>query len=308
MLYKNKMPQTRSGILLEDCLEIVWLRKIFPDINFIKMTSSLPISCIKHYKDSGAIPLIVYSDISMLLFAKLTTFFSKHMVPFEVIHLSDEYGRDNLSWYNLEFCRKIYRNYVAPRGFEEFPQKEKVWIFPIGPLVMAQNSHETLPTISERPYAWSFAGRTIATQRHIWIQRLLQYNPFYLYLFTEFMDKNMKLSDAYIQTLKTAKFVPILAGANLETYRLYEALEFGAIPLYIRQADDDIYFRYLQILFPDILDISEPSSIFNLNIEELELYRQKLLICWNKIKSAPFVSLTDLENTVRTKSIVGHVN
>jgi hypothetical protein len=286
-------PRQRTGVILPDCLEIFWIKKIFSDVNFVKMTSTIPAYCLRLYRESGSTPLIVYSEVSMLIFAKLTTFLTKHTVPFEVVHISDEYGLDNLSWYNLEYCTRIYRNYLAPRSLDEFPMKEKVWIFPLGPIVTCFPDIET-PPIRGRHYIWSFAGRTNATQRLSIVEKLKQYEPNDLYLFENFQDSNMKSPKDYMESLVTSKFIPILPGSNLETFRLYEALEFGAIPLYIRQNGDDLYFAFLRKLFPDILDISEPSSLFSQTDAELEIYKGKLCESWRQVKKHPFIPLMEI--------------
>jgi hypothetical protein len=40
-----------------------------------------------------------------------------------------------------------------------------------------------------------------------------------------------------------SRFIPCPGGVNPETYRFYEALECGCIPLYVRQGNDGLYFE-----------------------------------------------------------------
>jgi hypothetical protein len=42
----------------------------------------------------------------------------------------------------------------------------------------------------------------------------------------------------YIELMKEVQFAPCPAGGSAETYRLYEALEVGAIPILVRQSPD----------------------------------------------------------------------
>jgi hypothetical protein len=42
----------------------------------------------------------------------------------------------------------------------------------------------------------------------------------------------------YITTMKDTQFAPCPAGGSAETYRLFEALETGAIPVLVRQSSD----------------------------------------------------------------------
>lgn len=293
MLYKNK--GMRAGILLNTakCLEICWITKIFPDIEFHDWKQINPQSFIKLCRENNVYPIIVRGDYSSIEFAKITQFFCKNKITFETIHLSDEYGSDDLSWYRLEYCSKIYRNYIFPRSIAEFPTKEKVSIMPLGPLIY--NSTESSgPALKDRKYAWSFAGRTNTTYRPWMFDDLKKYEPYDLYLFGDFMDSSKKSGEEYAKMLKESKIIPILPGANLETFRLYEALEFGAIPLYTRVEGDELYFTFLRKLFPDILNIQTPAELFELHPDKLEEYRNKLFKSWENVKRSPFISLVDL--------------
>ena len=50
----------------------------------------------------------------------------------------------------------------------------------------------------------------------------------------------------YLPIMALSKFVPCPAGNNPETFRHYEALEVGAIPLIVRQKNSEIDFlKYL---------------------------------------------------------------
>jgi hypothetical protein len=45
-------------------------------------------------------------------------------------------------------------------------------------------------------------------------------------------------------------FVPCPKGQNVETFRFWEALEHGAIPIYIRNDGDEQYFKYISCNLP----------------------------------------------------------
>jgi hypothetical protein len=74
-------------------------------------------------------------------------------------------------------------------------------------------------------------------------------------------------------------------GMNPETFRLYEALELGAIPLYVRQEGDEMYFKYLSNMLP-ILNVESWEYASKLmghminNPELMEKYRDNLLRGW----------------------------
>jgi hypothetical protein len=39
--------------------------------------------------------------------------------------------------------------------------------------------------------------------------------------------------------------MPCPRGNNIECFRLWEALEHGAIPLYVREPDDELFFEFI---------------------------------------------------------------
>lgn len=289
----------RLGICMDELLEISWLQRIFSDTEFHVWSPHVAKKSIELYKKTGTIPIIVRIDKNCLKFVKLTIQFQKLDIPFEIIHLSDEYGADDLSWYDLPNLTRIYRNYIYPRSPDEFPVKvrDKIIIFPLGPLVFNTGT-DILPSISSRPLMWSFAGRKTVTTRELTIDTFRKFQPYDLHLYEHFMDGGKKTQQEYINTLIKSKCIPILGGSNLETFRLWEALEFGAIPIYLRYDDgihkDTEYFNFLRKLLPDLKDTATPNSIFELSGDEMEQYRQSLMKSWQNAKKAPFVPLLEI--------------
>ena len=82
---------------------------------------------------------------------------------------------------------------------------------------------------------------------------------------------------------------------------MWEALEFGAIPVYLRcrnqYVDDTMYFDFLRKLLPELKDTSTPEDVLNMPPEKMEAYRQSLMKSWQNTKKNPFVSLDDLCGT-----------
>jgi len=295
----------RFGICMDYPLEISWLQRIFPDTEFQAWSPQVARRSIELYNKNGTTPIIIRIDKNCLKFVKLTIQFQKLNIPFEIIHLSDEYGADDLSWYELPNLTRIYRNYIYPRSPNEFPAKvrDKIYVFPLGPLVFNTGTDtgtgtDALPPISSRPLMWSFAGRKAVTTREFTIDAFRKFQPHELHLYEHFMDGGKKTQQEYIDTLIKSKCIPILSGSNLETFRLWEALEFGAIPIYLRYDDgahkDTEYFNFLRKLLPDLKDTTTPDSIFELSTDEMEQYRQSLMKSWQTAKKAPFVPLLEI--------------
>ena len=303
------VPPPRIGILLcNDNLELSWIKKIFPDVAFMKMCQEIFAESMRRYRRLGdaaaaaGVPVIVLSSEPNVEFAKLTTIYARNGILFDIIHLSDEYGTDgmdDLTWYAHENCRRIYRNYIYPRTLEQFPVKsrEKVFVFPLGPLVFRDRDLQqgaTVPTLESRELAWSFAGRVKYTHREDEIRPYQAFGPNELFFFPYFLDKGAKSRNNYIESLLKSQCIPILRGSNLETFRLYEAVEFGAVPIYLRADGDGLYFRFLRALFQTIKDICDPGEILKIPASELQEYADSLMKSWEEVKKAPFIPLLNL--------------
>ena len=100
----------------------------------------------------------------------------------------------------------------------------------------------------------------------------------------------MTKQDQYLSVLGNSKFCPILRGNNIETFRLYEALEAGTIPLYVRQLGDDAYWALhsskLGLLELETWKAATMVIQTFLNYpDEGEKYRIKIYDAWQRWKS-----------------------
>jgi hypothetical protein len=50
--------------------------------------------------------------------------------------------------------------------------------------------------------------------------------------------------------LLNSKFIPCPRGQNAETFRFWEALEHGSIPIYVRSPGDTLYVEFLTTHMP----------------------------------------------------------
>jgi hypothetical protein len=76
---------------------------------------------------------------------------------------------------------------------------------------------------------------------------------------------------------------------NPETFRFYEALELGAIPLYVRQEGDELYFKKLTETIPVLsfgswVEASGAVQYFLQNPDVMDKYRANLLTGWANTK------------------------
>jgi hypothetical protein len=145
----------------------------------------------------------------------------KQNIPFHVLHLSDEFGADSLSFYGLSMCKTIIRNY--PRAL---PRHPRLFVIPLGYHYRAT----TNKTWEEREWIWSFHG-TDWFDRSTQLEPLMIVEPHSCRFQPDWNHATMTPKEEYLSIVGNSKFCPILRGNHVETFRLYEALEAGALPI-----------------------------------------------------------------------------
>jgi hypothetical protein len=99
--------------------------------------------------------------------------------------------------------------------------------------------------------------------------------------------------EQYLEVMLDSIFVPCPDGHNPETFRFYEALEFGCIPLLVRTERNAVWVdwvcEHLQLLPLDSWE--DAAQLVAHLIKEktmLEAYRNKVMIAWMSWKKALF--------------------
>jgi GR25 family glycosyltransferase involved in LPS biosynthesis len=153
------------------------------------------------------------------------TYTLRHAVkPFRILHLSDEFLKDDISIYTHPLCKGVIRNYMR----SDVPDKLHILTIPLGYHYRHSGSY---PPIGKRKWTWSFHG----TDWHQRSQQLVAFQEYYPYrckLQPDWNHPSGTKEDEYLDTLGNSEFCPILKGNNMETFRLYEALEAGTLPLF----------------------------------------------------------------------------
>jgi hypothetical protein len=113
--------------------------------------------------------------------------------------------------------------------------------------------------------------------------------PRYVKWFEDWNDPGQLKEQEYISLLLNSKFVPCPAGQNVETYRFYEALDCGCIPLFLNEPDTETWLEIFnnEIPFLKIDSWEQAASLMHhlLNDkEQMEQYRKTLLMTWAKYK------------------------
>lgn len=201
-------------------------------------------------------------------------------IPFNVLHLSDEFCQDDISFYKLENCKNVIRSY--PRFDTEC--MKNVFTIPLGYHYKAPNNK----SFTEREFVWSFHGTNWFNRKEI-LKNIDEFNPNCCKFTSEWNDPAMTPRDEYIDILSNTKICPILRGNNIETFRFYEVLEAGTIPLYVRTEGDEIFWNFITQKIPLLCIESWDKAkmvmqYFIKNHEKAEEYRRGLNDKWQKYK------------------------
>ena len=162
------------------------------------------------------------------------------------IHFSDEYCNEPIDWYSWAHCRGVVRFYHR----KDIPAElsEKVFTIALG-----YNAHvdsvidgpwvET-PSLPFRENVWSFFG-TAWKSRDQKLEPLKAVGPHMVKTFGQWMDPGQLKKDEYCAVLLNSMFVPCPRGQNMETYRIYEAIQHGAYPIIVDEdGTEDLLAMY----------------------------------------------------------------
>jgi hypothetical protein len=138
-----------------------------------------------------------------------------------LFHLGDEFQNEDISFY--KYCNFVFRNY-----YRSDIQDSNVHFFPLGYKSGLKNKIE-LKDWNQRQYDLSFAGQK--GKRFEMINAVKNFKNSKLVVTETFNDPKGLSTTEYAQLLCNSKVILCPKGANIETFRLYEALEAGAIPL-----------------------------------------------------------------------------
>ena len=135
---------------------------------------------------------------------------------------------------------------------------------------------------------WSFAG-TDWKGRSSDMLILDAIEPKFTKWFDNWNDQQQLKEEEYLALMLNSKFVPCPPGQNVETYRFYEALACGCIPIFVDSPENA---RWLQLFNNEIPFLKLPSwndaaaimHHFKENPDQMEKYRMTILIAWANYK------------------------
>lgn len=206
--------------------ETDWLREILSEINYTEI-------------DDGQ--WNVFKDRSIIVIPrgrkgkKYFKALQEKRYKFVVIQVGDETYSSKPKFY--EKMPLVIRNYWHKM------YGKNVMAFPLGYMKGFWTKSPQMLTSKERKYTWSFAGQIEKSTRREMILNMKKISNFKIHETGSFLDPNGLAVDTYHALLSDTLFVPCPKGfCNLDSFRVYEALEAGCIPIVEKSPTD--YFTH----------------------------------------------------------------
>ena len=204
-----------------------WVHEILNKIQF---------KVVQSEKDLESEDILIVIDSSV---EKKIEFYTKLQAICQkmfLIHLGDESGAYNLSLIYNKF-NFVWRSFCSNRYFNN----NKVSCLPLGYKSGTFFNKE----VSERKYKWAFIGTPHKSSRHDLLFQLSGIEPSFFHKTKKFNEKIIEV-DEMSTILSSTEFIPSPNGlVHPETYRVYEALECGCIPIVENS------YKYYDRLFPN---------------------------------------------------------
>lgn len=227
-------------------------------------------------------------------------------VSFGVVHLSDETLGDTCNYLENDSCLFAIRNYYHPI----YSLHHKVITVGLGcksGFTSLHPSHHVWPW-----YHWCFAGTLHHVERVKALTAFQNMTPYYLMTSKNGFNTTILTIEEYRSMLEISKFAlcPIGQG-NLDTFRLYEAMEAGCIPVTLASTSSQEYSpSYWHILFkrdtiPFIIGKTWEECFQKVDTilrdpMEYSAMRTKMKTFWNDIKDDWRVRIYDM--TIKLES------
>ena len=210
--------------------------KDYSDKWIYEILNKIEFEVIQSEKDLESEDILIIVDSSVEnkeeLYTKLELICSKMFL----IHLGDESGVYDSSLIYNKF-NYVWRAFCLNRYFNN----KKVSCLPIG----YKSGTLFKKEIVERKYKWAFLGTPHKSSRHDLLFQFSDIEPSFFHKTKKFNEKIIDVSKMS-EILTSTEFIPCPNGfVHPETYRLYEALECGCIPI-VENA-----YKYYDRLFPN---------------------------------------------------------
>jgi hypothetical protein len=199
-----------------------------------------------------------------------------------LVHLSDEAFKDDYGAYR--YCDAVIRNYRS----ELLADDARVQFIPLGYRAGVARGRQTPKPAAARKYLWSFAGDAKKLTRGDMLRAMTPLSDGFQHLTTGFDSADALSVDAYRDILDETIVVPCPGGwSNLETFRVYEALEAGCIPIVEKRPGFDYFTALLgPHPIPTVAGWPEAAALVAQwkAAQDLEPLRASCAAWWNSFK------------------------
>jgi GR25 family glycosyltransferase involved in LPS biosynthesis len=267
-----------QGLKLQDLYEYEWLLHVYGlpsvlSIDSVEEDSKPPADC----------PIVIVQRPHVSDIAQMLRRWDAVGAKFYVLHLSDELGEDPLDLYKMDSCVKVMRMYLR-----ECPCPEKVLTIPLGyHWTLAEGSKNPLtltPHLPFREKVWSFHGTDWKGRKDM-LAPLNEVGPYVAAFYEDWNSPEALKKEAYVSMLLNTVFVPCPDGMNPETFRFYEALECGCVPLLVRTEANEAWINWVAgklkiIPMKSWADARDFVGFLMNTKDKLEAYRNAVLGAW----------------------------
>jgi GR25 family glycosyltransferase involved in LPS biosynthesis len=261
--------------------EFSWLKQIFPKHN-------LEIEVIKQGDCPKDCPIVILQRPHVEATTSVLKGWSDAGAEFLILHMSDEFSADSLESYGLSGCKGVIRNYVRP---DLSQYGDKVVVIPLGFHWAIPNGEPYVhtPRPPFRELAWSFVG-TGWLDRKAKLAPLMNVGENKVIFMDDWNSPKMLGREETLAILLNSWCVACPSGHNGETFRFYEALEAGAVPIVVRE-NNEVFLKYvsqwLQIIVANNWEhAAQIIQTLKAQPEVYEKYRAGLLMGWETMKNA----------------------
>jgi GR25 family glycosyltransferase involved in LPS biosynthesis len=224
-------------------------------------------------------PTVVYDLGNSFKLTAMLKKWSSSGKKFNILHIGDAVCMDPIDIYSLDGCISVVRNYVRSTV-----TSTNVLTLPLG--------YQYTSTVGEgeRDLAWAFMGTNWHNRKDL-LQPFIEMPCKNHLLFVDDWSSPEKVSlKEMFSYLTRAKFVPCPSGENPETFRMYEALEAGAVPVLVKDATNKKFLEFITENIPiKVFDSWDDAAIivYNLanNATKYKVYRNSVLNAWITYKN-----------------------
>ena len=275
--HNQKKPDTKDEKIIEELdRNYVWgiYHKKNSNLWVYEILKKIKYDIVENETNIEKDDILIIVDSSLERKAELYTKLKLICSKIFLFHLGDESGAYDLSQI-YKNCNYIWRTFCSNKYFEN----NRVTCIPIG-----YKSGVLDKKINNRKYKWAFVGTPHKSSRHDLLFQFSDIKPFFCHR-TEKFDKKIISVEEMSEALSLTEFMPCPNGfVHPETYRVYESLECGCIPI-VENA-----YQYYDRLFPHNPFIKVDKwmdarpIIKGWNNDQIKQKKEECKIWWNEYK------------------------